>query len=340
MNIMVFDVPAEYGGALSILEEYYTKAINNKDKNIQWIFVVSKPIFKDHENVKVLRFPWVKKSWGHRLIFDLFIAPKLVEKYRVDEILSLQNVFIPGVTGIKQSLYIHQSLPFVDYKFKFSENKLFWFYQNIMGRIIVKSIKKADHVIVQTNWMKTACIDKSNESSLKFEVRPPEINIEVENNFASTKETLKTFFYPAGSGYYKNHRLIVEACKKLVEEGLTDFKVFLTLSGDEDQHIIDLKNIIIKFELPVYLLGKISREEVFNYYTKSVLVFPSYIESSPLPLTEGKLHNTKILASNCEFSKEILIGYKEAYYFDWNKSEDLAKLMKMCLLEKEKVSTI
>ena len=42
MKIMVFDVPAVSGGALSILNQYYNKACN--DTNNEWIFVVSKPL--------------------------------------------------------------------------------------------------------------------------------------------------------------------------------------------------------------------------------------------------------------------------------------------------------
>ena len=65
MRIMVFDVPAESGGALTILKQYYDRAINDKDN--QWLFVISTPYLNETENVKVLRYPWIKKSWFHRL---------------------------------------------------------------------------------------------------------------------------------------------------------------------------------------------------------------------------------------------------------------------------------
>jgi len=64
-KIMVFDVPAESGGALTILKQYYEKAI--KDTKNKWIFVVSTPDLADTKNVKILNYPWVKKSWVHRL---------------------------------------------------------------------------------------------------------------------------------------------------------------------------------------------------------------------------------------------------------------------------------
>ena len=81
MRIMVFDVPAESGGALTILNQYYDTAI--KDKENDWVFVVSTPELKETDNVKVLNYPWIKKSWFHRLYFDKLVANKLVDKYNV-----------------------------------------------------------------------------------------------------------------------------------------------------------------------------------------------------------------------------------------------------------------
>ena len=72
MKIMVFDVPAEDGGALSILQDFYEQFLQD-DKN-NYIFVVGKPVLRSEKNVEVLRFPWIKKSWFHRLYFDYFVA--------------------------------------------------------------------------------------------------------------------------------------------------------------------------------------------------------------------------------------------------------------------------
>lgn len=328
MRIMVFDVPAESGGALSILNEYYDNAANHKDKNIEWIFVVSKPDLKPTDNVKILRYPWIKKSWIHRLYFDYFVAPKLVYKYDVDEILSLQNLIIPKVKNTRQSLYVHQALPFVDYKINFKENKKLWIYQNIIGRKIVNSIKKADHVIVQTNWMKKICIEKTGIEANRIEVRPPEVNIQVKEYFQNTRENMRTFFYPANGSYYKNHRIIVEACKWLIEDGVTDFNVIFTLKGDENSHIADLYNSSKEMQLPINFIGHITREKVFEHYSKAILIFPSYIETFGIPLLEAKLHRAIILASDCAFSHEILDGYEKVYFFDPFDIGKLKKLMK------------
>ena len=285
MKIMIFDVPASTSGALTILEEYYKSAINSTNSNLQWIFVVGIPRFEETENVRVLRYPWIKKSWFHRIVFDWFIAPKLVMKYRPDEILSLENILVPFVSRkIKQTLYVHQSLPFVEYKFSFKDNKLYWTYQNIIGRLIINSIKKADEVIVQTNWMKRACSEKAKVNPDKIRVELPKINIEIRKFFTPNENALRTFFYPATANSYKNHEVIIQACEKMKELGVNDYHVVLTLTGRENDYASKLYEIVKRENLRIEFVGNLKREEVYEWYAKSVLIFPSYIETFGLPL--------------------------------------------------------
>jgi glycosyltransferase involved in cell wall biosynthesis len=326
MKIMVFDVPAISGGALSILEEYYHDAVHDNDKSKTWYFIVSLPELPETENIKVLRFSWIKKSWFHRLYFDQMIAPKLVEKYKADEILSLQNIIIPKVK-LEQTLYVHQPLPFVDKKFKITENMLFWIYQNIIGRIILKSIKKANKIIVQTNWMKEACIKKTEVDPKKIKVIPPKINIVIKNHYKKTNNSLKTFFYPANASLYKNHKIILNSAFLLKEKGLNNYRILFTLKGNENKHIALIHRRTREYNLPIEFIGAITREQVFDYYTKSILIFPSYIETFGLPMLEAKLHNTPILASDCSFSHEILDGYEHVWFFGVEDAVELATLM-------------
>jgi len=313
MNIMVFDVPAESGGALSVLNDFYSEFKTDKSNN--YIFVVSKPELEETKNIKVLRYPWIKNSWLHRLYFDNFIAPKLIKEYEVDEVLSLQNVIVP-YTKIYQTVYVHNSLPFVEYRFSIAENRLLWIYQNILSKNIYESIKRASKVIVQTEWMKKACVERLKVNGAKIEVVPPKINIEVKKHFEPTKESLSTFFYPASGAEFKNHKAIIKACLELKESGIKNYKVIFTLNGDESENISSLYKKVKEHDLPVVFIGIISRDTVFDYYSKSVLIFPSYIETVGLPLIEAKMHGAPILASDCIFSHEILDGYDEVQYFN------------------------
>lgn len=86
---MVFATAAESGGALQNTRELYNRAIS--DKANKWIFVTSVINLPETENVKSIQIPSLKKSWFHRLKFDLIDYKKLVKQYNPDEIHNLQT---------------------------------------------------------------------------------------------------------------------------------------------------------------------------------------------------------------------------------------------------------
>ena len=324
MRIMVFDVPAESGGALSVLHEFYNEF--KLDHENEYIFIVSLPELKETSNIKVLRYPWIKKSWLHRIYFDHFIAPKLIKRHKVDKVLSLQNVTVPH-SRVYQSVFVHNALPFSEYRFRFNEDRFLWIYQNIIGKGIKKSIKNADYIIVQTKWMKKIFIEEFEVNSEMVEVKPPKIDIKVEETFQMNKENLSTFFYPASGVVFKNHKVIIDACLMLKEEGITDYTVIFTLKGDENNHIKYMYDTVKQNKLPVEFIGSLTREEVFILYSKSILIFPSYIETVGLPLLEAKMHETPIIVSDCEYAHDILDCYDLAEYFNPFDSSSLKKYL-------------
>lgn len=325
-NILVYDVAASSSGALSVLNDFYNEVKNYDDKNIKWIFVISTPHLEETENIKVVRLPWVKKGWIHRLFCDHFIAPNLIKKHKIDKVFSLQNVLVPS-TNVPQVLYLHQSLPFAEYKFKITENFHLWIYQNVISRLIFSGIKKAEKTIVQTNWMKEACIDKTEVKEDKIIVIPPIINIVPEKLFSYQNMQIPTFIYPATPQVYKNHKIIIEACKRLMEDGIKDFQVIFTLTGKENKLSRQLRQQTEKYGLPIKFIGCIEREKLYDWYSKAILIFPSYIESFPLPLLEAKINKTPILVSNSVFSCEILEGCENVKFFNSTKDIELKNLM-------------
>ena len=233
MNILVYDVAASESGALSILKEYYAKYANANDHN-KYFFAISTPQLDNTGNIKILQYPWVKKSWLHRVYFDYMCAPKIIKKYKIDRVLSLQNILLPRI-NLSQTLYLHQPLPFVDYHFGFFENPLFWTYQNIIGKIIKNSVRKADKVIVQTKWMREACATQCYVNIEKIVVEPPQIDKTNIKKYVETKDSKMTFFYPATALGYKNHITLLKACKIIKDMGIGNYKVVLTITGKENK---------------------------------------------------------------------------------------------------------
>ena len=330
MLTMVFDVPAAGGGAETILREFYQKALEEANAENPWIFVVSLSMLTGSDHVKVVKYPWVKKNWLFRLWFDYVVSPKLVRKVHPDRILSLQNVLVP-CTHIRQILYLHQPLPFVEKRYGLIENPRFWIYQNLISRRIYSSVQKAEKVIVQTRWMKEACIKRTGVSPDKMEVVAPRIVAhEVRQNVQST-ERVRSFFYPASGFSYKNHNVLVDAIALLDAELRAKMALSLTLTGNENAHIAKLRRKIDKLGLPIQFIGTVSHAEVLDRFSRSVLVFPSYIETFGLPLLEARMSGAEVIASDCPFSHEILDGYQKAVYFPPQDAPTLAVLLQKCI---------
>lgn len=323
---MVFNVPAETLGALSILNDMYSDIKYEQNGKDQWFFVLSKPSLDETVNIKVLNFPWIKKSWFHRLYFDYFIAPGLIKRYKVDRVISYQNTIIPRVK-VYQTLYFHNSIPFTDIKFRLLEDVKLWTYQNIISKLIFKSLIKANQIIVQSNWIKDACVSKLGIDERNILVQPPEIRIDNIQNFDELDKSYSTFFYPAGAFKYKNHQVIVDACKLLEKKELDDIKIIFTLTGEENDYSRFLKGQVNANDLPIQFIGEISREKVFGLYSQSVLLFPSYLETFGLPILEARMHKCPIICSNMYFSKEILDQYTRVKYFNVTDSKNLSEII-------------
>lgn len=325
-NVIVFDTAAESSGALSVLQGFYQEAL--EDKSINWIFVVSTPDLDESDNIKVLKFPQTKKSWFHRLYFDLFTAPKLAKIYKADCILSLQNVCIRS-GSIPQLLFIHQSIPFCDKRFSLLKTPKLWIYQNVISRLIFFSAKKADKIAVQTAWMKNALVSKISCLSEKIAIIPPEIKLAGSKKFKNSQRAFKSFFYPAMPLLYKNHDVILQAAKILKSAGCADFSLYFTIPPDSET----AKKFSAE-KININALGTLSASDMCKFYSETVTVFPSYLESFGYPLMEARIAGAPIIASDTFFSHEILDGYENAKFFKFDNPQELASLMKECICGK------
>lgn len=323
--IVVYDVAASVSGALGILQSYHARALN--DHRNRYIFLVSVPELASSENVKVKRFPWVKKSWFHRLVFDLFVGPRIVRDCSPDSVLSLQNTLMPRVK-IPQTVYEHNSLPkpFCDVSFSFFEDPNLWIRQNILGAVIVRSLKKSHHVIVQTKWMALRCIAKLGIEEDKITVEPPSIDAFPTEKYRRAHP--QTFFYPATGMSFKNHGIVVEACRRIKETHPDAvYRVLFTLDGTESRNIAKMKRDADKENLPIEFLGWKKQGEVYSLYAESVLLFPSLLESFPLPLYEARSAEVPIIIPDLPYAREALDGYIGACFYDARSAEALAEAM-------------
>ncbi len=315
-KILVCDVHASESGALSILNDFYEQVSAWPDKSVTWYFVVSTPEFRETSNIKVKRFPWVKKGWLHRLFFECFCLKRIINQIRPQKSFSLQN---KGVSCFKGHQIVYLHLPFILTDHRFSlirDGKILWLYQNIVKKLIFTSLKKVDTTIVQTGWMKSSLMSKAHISEDKIVVLTPNIGNKVYSSYVDTPAHRKSFFYPATAFTYKNHFTLLKAVAYAVEKGLQDYSVTFTILPDENSYTQKLYSYASNKKLSINFIGPISREKVFEHYSQSVLLFPSFVESFGLPLLEAKMTGCYIIASDTPFAREILQDYDKVRFFE------------------------
>ena len=69
MRIVVNDIAASKGGAMTVLRDFYTCVCEHDHEN-EWIFLLGDRYFTDTANVKILTLPEVKKNRLKKLLFD------------------------------------------------------------------------------------------------------------------------------------------------------------------------------------------------------------------------------------------------------------------------------
>lgn len=317
MKVLVIDFAATSGGAQSIVTDFY-ESIKNDNEN-EYYFLLSQAFIKETKNIKLILTN--KMNWFQRLYFDYYSSKKIVKEIKPDCILSLQNT-MPLIKNVKKVLYIHQSLPFQNYRkfsfFKKRERQLAM-RQYLQGTFMKKSIKKSDVIIVQTKWMKQAVSKKCHIDEQKVKIIPPKIKLNNNKLTLTTEKYFTTFFYPTYDALYKNNELIYNACNILNSKNIKDFDVQLTMDVKEE------------LSPNINFINRLTREECLLKYKTSVLIFPSYIESFGLPLYEARMCETIILAADTDFAREILDDYENAYFFNPFNEWELADLMKKCI---------
>lgn len=316
MRIVVNDIAASTGGAMTVLRDFYRCVCENDTEN-EWIFLLGDRYFEETENVKIIPMPEIKKSGIKKVLFDFVTGRKFISELKPDVVVSMQNIITFGIK-VPQMTYIHQSIPFQSAKkfsfFKGSERKLA-VIQHLIGRIIKRSAKKSNRVIVQTEWMKEAVCRLCRISADRVSVVMPQVKpFDIVSIPAFDPSA---FFYPTAPAIYKNNTAIFAAGEQLAQKGL-DFTVTMTLPVEKSCDHIPC-------------VGRLPYNEVVARYYGSTLVFPSYIETFGYPLAEARQAGTIVLASDTAFAREVLAGYPNAYFFDPFKPQELALLMEQVI---------
>ena len=335
--IVVSGVNMTEGGILSIYKDCLNFLKSEKMEKYKIIALVhKKELFKDIEKIENIEFIEIedsKTSWFKRCYYEYLYFKKLSKKLKPYLWLSLHDM-TPNVIAKNKAVYCHNSTPFYNAKLKdIKYDKKVFLFSKFYKYLYKINIKKNNYVIVQQKWMK-----KEFEKMYKIKniiVAPPENKYSMK--IPNSKELEEnSFFFPSFPRIFKNFEIICQAVELLENKGINNFKVYLTIDGTENLYS---KEIIERYKnlKCINFLGLLSREKVFEYYSKvKCLIFPSKLETWGLPISEFKIFNKPVILSDLPYSYEAIGNYDKCLFFNPNSAEELKEKMLQIINEKEK----
>lgn len=339
MRIAVVDVAADSGGAVSVLLDFlnYIQSDDEFCRLNEWIVYTSMPVEVKAGNVENIVLPEIKKSWFHRLYWERFRAVKDFSKKRIDAVISLQNTaFKKGC--YKQIVYFHNILLLAHprkYSLLKATERKYAVYTKFISRYTLRSLRNADFVIAQTMTVRRELLKKSPDLNVVV-VRP---NIYINERYRNTAEfPVKGLVYPTSAMPFKRIEEIIE-CVRENQEWFTkhDFKVFITLTGEENHYAKKIKRKTEGLEDVVRLTGFLKRDMLLDLYKNYALFVCSELETVSLPLIEAAFTGTPIIAADFPYVKENTVGVNNVYLYAPGNTKDLmGRIHEVSLLKERK----
>jgi len=323
-KLVVSAINISEGGALSILKECLGYLSDNLSNEYEIIALVNNKDIFDYKNIEFYSFPKSKKSWLARLYYEYIYFYGFSKKIKPYLWFSLHDI-TPNVKSDIRVVYCHNPAPF--YKLFLKDVYLDFRFAlfNLLYRYLYRiNIKKNDFVVVQQDYLRKKFMQLTEAG--KIVVAHPSINQETKINFVPEAENI--FFYPALPRVFKNFEVICRASEILLKQGVNNFQVIFTISGNENRYAKHIHNSF-KLIKNIKFLGIQSRDNVFKIYNSaSCVIFPSKLETWGVPITEAKFFLKPILLADLEYAHETIGSYDKVKFFNPDDSDQLALLMK------------
>lgn len=324
--IIVSAINLVEGGPLTILQECLTYVSSKLAVEYEIIALVNKKTLFSFNNITFLEFPKSKKNWINRLYYEYVHFGKLARQLKPFLWLSLHDC-TPSVTADRLAVYCHNASPF--YKLSLREAMIdprFALFNRFYRFLYSFNIKKNNFVIVQQEWLREEFkrLFGINNIIVSYPLSIADIQSKVR---AKNNAKNRIFFYPSFPRVFKNFEVICKAVEILNARSVSDFSVYFTFDGSENNYAQLLRNRYKKIS-QLHFLGILPRQKLDDYYHEAdCLIFPSKLETWGLPITEFQQYGKPMLLSNLAFAHEAVGIYERAAFFNPDDPSHLAKLM-------------
>ncbi len=325
LNILVYNPAALYGGAANILNSFIEDI--EKDDNNKYFIVISKYIGKTYSNYKgKVHFIEISHNYFYRFYWLYFKIYKIIKKYDINAMISLENTCNIFLRKIPQYIYIQQSLQFAS--LKNLSLKLFIKIKIINNLLMYFSCKRASKIFVQTNWMKKAVGEKYKISEYKIDVirsktykgNPGPIQYDIINRIYKLREEGNYIgLCVTGAEKYKNIEILIEFVYQANKFHNLNVILLLTIEQNPRGYAGKLQRLVKRYALEkqVLFIGTHSGETIETLYKiANALFYSSSIETVGLPLIEAMKHKLRIFAPDLPYAREVCGEYAFLYKFD------------------------
>lgn len=323
------------GGPLTILKDclfYLSQWVGTRPEQYRVIAIVYRKQQVAYPNIEYIEVQWPKKRWINRLWYEYVSLKRLSKSIGPVYLWFSLHDTTPHVIAKRRAVYCHNALSF--YK-RSLRDFVFAPKMTIMGiftkYIYLPNIHKNNYVVVQQEWFRNAMSSMFGLGLNRIIVAPPAIvekeDVQQVKNVGQDK--LKTFIYAASSNNHKNFEVICKAAEILEQQDrIGNFQVYITIRGDENSYTKWLYKKWGKLA-SVRFVGFLSKKSLQDYYrTCDALIYPSKAESWGLPISEFSYYNKPMLLADLAYAHETASGAERVSFFDPDKPEALAILMK------------
>ena len=258
------------------------------------------------QNVNVISCDWAIKSLAHRLFFEFIYLYIWSLKHNVHVCLSA-NDFNPFVKAKYNIAYIHNPLVYTPYKllrrlgFKTLFKSLSYsLYQYVFLRF-------NDYVVCQQGWIADYLKSKFGLRNV-YVSRPLFHFAEMVIDDKRPLNSKCIFSYPVVPREGKNLELIISVLEILPRSYHSKVEFNLTFDGSETEYSNNIARKLAGYDC-INLIGYLTRKEMAILYAQTdVLIFPSFLETWGLPLSEFSIYRRPVLVSEFPYAHETLDG--------------------------------
>lgn len=308
------------GGGINIVCSFVEYLIENEQDTL--VLLPDIPVYRELENslvsTNLLTVEWAPSDIS-RYIYKLRFPNRLntiIKKYEISKIYSLGNIAYKSY--VSQVVLVQNAFSTLDdnmvwKKFSFRDK----IYLKLMQFSILKNLKYASKIIVQTQTQKTAIQKRLKIEETKIHIVPNHIDLSKigvlnDENVVFNGSSLNLLFL---SKYFphKNFEILPEICK-LIEERKLPIRITLTLdeSNKVDNKVLEsLKS----YSSIISNIGAVRYDKLSEVYAINHGIFlPTLLESFSGNYIEAMFFKKIIFTSDKDFSNEVCGNC--ANYFD------------------------